>query len=165
MQLFDAYLYSLTINGNQENISGKGYLGIPTVTVDTSDDTRAQVYVSELEDGKIKNLDIFEKGNKYRDTPNVEIEPANVTATATVSLTGSLITRVNLINKGSGYTQEPVVTFSQSGTQAVCATNVNGIGNVNAARSIPNGTDDLITFSPPNAGGSTALAYIVRKKY
>jgi len=161
--ILDAYLYSLTINGDQENVSGKGYLGIPTVTVDTSDDTRAQVYVSEIDNGKIKNLDIFEKGNKYRDRPTVEIEPANVTATATVGLTGSLITSVTMVNKGSGYTQEPIVTFNQSGTQAICATNINGIGNINVARLIPNGTNDIIEISPPNAGGSTALAYIVRK--
>ena len=161
--ILDAYLYSLSVNGTEENKSGKGYLGVPGVTVDVSDGTRSQVYVSNLENGSIKDLNILEKGNKYRDTPNVDIEPANVTATATVSLTGSLITSVTLTNKGSGYTQEPIVTFSQSGTQAICATNINGIGNINLSKLIPNGTNDLITISPPNAGGSTALAYVVRK--
>jgi hypothetical protein len=160
--IIDAYLYELSIDGQENNKSGKGYLGVPTVTVDTSDGTRAQIYVSELENGVIKKLNIFEKGNKYRKLPNIEIEPANVTATAIVSLTGSLITSVILTNKGSGYTQEPIITFSQSGVQAIVATNINGIGNINISKIIPIGINDEIEISPPNAGGSTALAYVSR---
>ena len=53
--ILDAYLYSLSVNGTEENKSGKGYLGVPSVTVDVSDGTRAQVYVSNLENGNILN--------------------------------------------------------------------------------------------------------------
>jgi hypothetical protein len=81
---------------------------------------------------KISAIRITNRGTGYSSAPTVVITPAagntpTVTATATATISGGVVTSISITNNGNGYTSAPTITFTGgSGTGAAAVSYIGG---------------------------------------
>jgi hypothetical protein len=141
---------------------GSGYS--PTVTMNGSTGTGA-VLVPSLTNGVITSVIVEAVGSGY--TPTVTIAPppgAGTQATAYAFVSSGVVSSVNTITAGSGYSSAnpPTVTISSpiSGVTATATANVNAAGNVSGLSLKSGGSGyGTLTVSSPVSGTTAILTY------
>jgi len=131
---------------------GSGYTApVLTVTNATADMTASL----DTTAGSIISIDVTNGGSNYT-APLVVISSGTATATAAVSV--KTLTAINLINGGSGYISQPIVTITGTGGNATAtATAVDGVVTaITITGGSPDYTDNpTVTISTPEGSSFT----------
>ena len=163
---------------------GSGYTSTPTVTLDPpSLVTPRQCTVTPVvsaSTGKITDITINDGGAGYLSAPNITIEippvalysedntsATGIRATATTSMTGGVVTSINITDVGAGYvsTSPPAITVDAPPQIDPATATANVVGGKVTSFNITNpgsgyGFNPTVTITGGGGTGAAALSYI-----
>ncbi|AOV60227.1 neck protein [Synechococcus phage S-CAM9] len=144
--------------------AGIGYTTAPEVTISNPSGFRTGIITAGIGIGStVNSLSIDFAGVAYVSSPTLTISSpetgTTATASAVVDLTTGIITAVNIINPGLGYTQSPTVSLSGGIGTATATSTINSNGSVSGVNITYVGagytTIPTITFSSATLGINT----------
>jgi hypothetical protein len=109
---------------------------------------------TSLDTGKVTSVVVTNGGSGYNSAPNISfINGGGTGATATATVSGGVITRIDVKSYGTGYTANPavIITPTNGGTGATATANIIEAGsNLNPATSLPEAT--IFATMDPSVG-------------
>jgi hypothetical protein len=146
---------------------GDGYTSPPTVTITGGSGTGATA-VAQISNGVVVEVDVTNPGHGYLPTDTLFLNviftgggSSARAAQATATIGGGGVTAVQILDGGTGYTNEPAITFSGGGASTQATAVAQGTANsITAVIIVTPGvgytSTPTVTFAAPSGGGDTA---------